>query len=213
MAIAKQMKKIIFWGDGILAGASGFAELLSNHILVHHPRADVKTFVYGAETTLWQDVAKETPLHVIGKAPELVILGLGYADLTAGRSPEEIAHAASGVIHLMLQKTQARICLLSTVSGFLVGKERERCHVLNGLMRGLSAPRVDWVDLEAPVTWFFNEHSQGAGEKHSLHLDAGRLTALGRLFLAHHAFHLIAWPQGLSDARDEGIPTDGPLPF
>jgi hypothetical protein len=207
------MKKIIFWGDGILAGASGFAELLSNHILVHHPKADVKTFVYGGDATVWQDVAKETPLHVIGKAPELVVLGLGYADLAAGRSPEEITQAASGVITLMLQKTQARICLLSTVSGFLVGDGRESCNVLNGRMRELTSPRVDWIDLESPVAWFFSEHSQGAGEKHSLHLDASRLTALGRLFMAHHAFHLIPWPQGLSDAQDEGIPAAGPVPF
>lgn len=207
------MKKIIFWGDGILAGSAGFAELLSNHILVHHPMADVKTYLYGAEATVWQDVSKETPLHVIGKAPDLVVLGLGYADLAAGRSPEEIAKAASVVISLILQKTQARICLLSTVSGFLVGDERERCQALNRLMRELAGPRVDWVDLEPPVAWFFNEHSQGAGEKHSLHLDAHRLTALGRLFMAHHAFHLIAWPQGLSDAVDEGIPAAGPVPF
>ena len=210
------MKRIIFWGDGILAGPSGFAELLSNHILVHHPRADVKTYLYGVEATLWQDVAKETPLHVIGKAPELVVLGLGYADLAAGRSPEEIAQAASGVITLMLQKTQARICLLSTVSGFLVGDAREICQSLNRRMRELSesvGARVDWIDLESPVAWFFNEHSQGAGEKHSLHLDASRLTALGRLFMAHHAFHLIPWPQGLSDAQDEGIPAAGQVPF
>ncbi|MDB5102515.1 MAG: hypothetical protein JWP91_204 [Fibrobacteres bacterium] len=189
------MKKIIFWGDGILAGPSGFAELLSNHIFLHHPRADVSTSVYGGETTIWQDVAKDTALHVIGKAPELVVLGLGYTDLAAARTPDEIAHIAGGVVTLILQKTQAKIRLLSTVSSFLVDEaERERCHALNRQMRDLSGPRVSLIDLESKAEWFYGEHRQGPGEKHSLHLDRNRLTPLGRLFMAHHAFHLIEWP-------------------
>ncbi len=189
------MKKIIFWGDGILAGPSGFAELLSNHIFLHHPRADVSTSLYGGESSAWHDAVKETPLHVIGKAPDLVVLGFGYTDLAAGKTPDEIAQMASGVVTLMLQKTQARICLLSTVSSFLVeDAERERCHGLNRHIRDLSGPRVNLVDLEGRVEWFYGEHRQGPGEKHSLHLDRNRLTPLGRLFMAHHAFHLIAWP-------------------
>jgi hypothetical protein len=189
------VKKIIFWGDGILAGPSGFAELLSNHIFLHHPRADVSTSLYGGESSAWHDAVKETPLHVIGKAPDLVVLGFGYTDLAAGKTPDEIAQMASGVVTLMLQKTQARICLLSTVSSFLVeDAERERCHALNRHMRDLSGPRVNLVDLEGRVEWFYGEHRQGPGEKHSLHLDRNRLTPLGRLFMAHHAFHLIGWP-------------------
>jgi hypothetical protein len=61
-------------------------------------------------------------------------------------------------------------------------------------MRDLSGPRVNLVDLEGRVEWFYGEHRQGPGEKHSLHLDRNRLTPLGRLFMAHHAFHLIGWP-------------------
>ncbi|MDB5051111.1 MAG: hypothetical protein JWO30_4182 [Fibrobacteres bacterium] len=189
------MKKIIFWGDGILAGPSGFAELLSNHIFLHHPRADVSTSLYGGETATWQDAVKETPLHVIGKAPVLVVLGFGYTDLTAGRTPDEIAQSAQGVVTLMLQKTQSRICLLSAVSSFFSEEaDRERCHALNRRLRDLSGPRVSLVDLEGRVEWFLAEHKQGPGEKHSLHLDRNRLTPLGRLFMAHHAFDLITWP-------------------
>jgi hypothetical protein len=204
------MKKIIFWGDGILAGPSGFQELLSKHIFLHHPRADVKSYPYGGETASWQDAVRETPLHVIGKAPDLVVLGFGYTDLAAGRTSVEIVQQASGVITLMLQKTQARICLLSTVSSFLDEEsERERCGLLNSHMRDLTGPRVSWVDLEGRVEWFHNEHRQGPGEKHSLHLDRNRLTPLGRLFMAHHAFHLIEWPDGLA-----GTPgSDQPVPF
>jgi hypothetical protein len=198
------MKKIIFWGDGILAGPSGFAELLSNHIFLHHPKADVSTSFYGGETAAWHDAVKETPLHVIGKAPDLVILGFGYTDLTAGKSPEEIAQAAHGVVTLMLQKSQARVCLLSVVSSFFSEEaDRKRCQTLNRHLRDLQGgPRVQMVDLEGRVEWFLGEHMQGPGEKHSLHLDRNRLTPLGRLFMAHHAFHLISWPE-----------LDAPVPF
>jgi hypothetical protein len=206
------MKKIIFWGDGILAGPSGFAELLSNHIFLHHPRADVKVYPYGGETESWPDVVRDTPLHVIGKAPDLVILGFGYSDLAAGRSNADIVQMASGVITLILQKTQARICLLSTVSSFMDEEsERDRCRVLNRTMRGLTDDsRVRWVDLESRVDWFHSEHLQAPGdEKHSLHLIRNRLTPLGRLYLAHHAFHLIHWPDGLAGAPG----SDQPVPF
>ena len=159
---------------------------------------------------MWQDVAKDTPLHVIGKAPELVVLGLGYTDLAAGRTPEEIAQTAHGVITLVLQKTQARIGLLSTVSAFLEeGSARERSSLLNRRMRESAGPRVSFVDLEGRVERFYSEHRQSPGEKHSLHLDSNRLTPLGRLFMAHHAFHLITWPEALSGSAD----SSGPLPF
>jgi hypothetical protein len=191
------VKKIIFWGDGILAGSNGFAELLLNHIFLHHPRADVATSQYGDESETWQDVAKGTPLHVIGKALDLVVLGFGYSDLSAGRDPEEIAQTARAAVTLMLQKTQSKVCLLATISSFFAEEtERERCQALNRELRGLSGPRVDFVDLEGRVERFLAEHKQGSGEKRSLHLDSSRLTPLGRLFLAHHAFHLIAWPVG-----------------
>jgi hypothetical protein len=191
------MKKIIFWGDGILAGPSGFAELLLNHIFLHHPRANVATSLYGGESETWPAAAKNTPFHVIGKSPDLAVLGFGYADLSEGRSPEEIAPIAQGMITLILQKTQCRISLLSVVSSFFPEPaDREKCHVLNRRLRELAGPRVDFVDLEGRAERFLLEHKQGAGEKRSLHLDSSRLTPLGRLFLAHHAFHLIAWPVG-----------------
>jgi len=191
------MKKIIFCGDGILAGPSGFAELLLNHIFLHHPRANVSTSLYGGESETWQSAAKNTPFHIIGKSPDLAVLGFGYADLSEGRTPEEIASIAQGMINLVLQKTQGRICLLSVVSSFFPEPaDREKCHVLNGRLRELAGPRVDFVDLEGRAERFLLEHKQGSGEKRSLHLDASRLTPLGRLFLAHHAFHLISWPVG-----------------
>lgn len=190
------MKKIIFWGDGLLVGTTGYAELLAHHIFLHHPQANVSTsIIHGATPATWRDVLRDAPLHVIGKAPDLVILGLGGADLSLEKSPEEIAHHAQAALNLMLQKTQCKVVLLSVVSSFFAeDAQREACHSLNHRLRELAVDRITWVDLESQVEIFLNQHRQGLGEKHSLHLDPARLTPFGRLFLAHHAFELISWP-------------------
>jgi hypothetical protein len=191
------VKKIIFWGDGVLAGPYGFAELLLNHIFLHHPRAEVSTSIYGGEAETWQDAARNAPFHVIGKAPDLVLLGFGYSDLAAGRKAGEIESVARGAVALMVQKTQCRVSLLPLIASFFAGEDmREECRAFNRHLRSLAGPRVDYVDLETRVEHFLAEHQMGAGEKHALHMEADRLTPLGRLFLAHHAFHLISWPVG-----------------
>ncbi len=190
------MKKIIFWGDGLLSGTTGYADLLANHIFLHQPQADVTTSIYGGGMATWQDAARETPLHVIGKAPDLVILGFGAADLSSGLSVEEITLEAESVLSLIQKKTHSRISLLSLISSFFeAGVQREACHKVNRRLREFSSDRVEWVDLETRVERFLNLHRQGPGEKHALHLDPARLTPLGRLFLAHHAFHLTSWPE------------------
>jgi hypothetical protein len=189
------VKKIIFWGDGLLAGTTGYADLLAHHLFLHHPKADVSTSIYGGGPVAWQAVVRDTPLHVIGKAPDLVILGFGSTDLAAGVSAENMAQQAQTALTLMLQKTQSRICLLSLISSFLPSEqEREFCHKANLGLRELAGDRVSWIDLDTRVERFLTQHRQSAGEKHSLHLDRERLTPLGKLFLAHHAFHLIPWP-------------------
>jgi hypothetical protein len=189
------VKKIIFWGDGLLAGPTGYAELLAHHIFLHHPQADVSTSFYGDEHATWQDAFSLTPLHVIGKAPDLVVFGFGGTDLSAGKSPEEIRDLAQSALTLILHKTQSRVCLISMISSFFPqGAGREDCHAVNLKLRELATDRVSWVDLESKVEGFLDLHRQGPGEKHALHLDNARLTPLGRLFLAHHAFDLIAWP-------------------
>lgn len=191
----RNVKKIILWGDGVLAGSAGFGDLLVNHIFLHHPRADVSAFVYGGEHAGLQDALRETPLHVIGKAPDLVLLGFGYADLAAGKSPEDMARMFQSACALVLQKTEARVCLLSLIPTFFPDEsEGEKARDLNARLRGLVSQRILFTDLETPVQRFLEEHKRSPGEKRALHLDSARLTTLGRLVLAHHAYQLIPWP-------------------
>src|SRR5688572_8150883 len=42
------VKKIIFWGDALLTGPAGYADLLGNHVFLHHPKADLSLSVVPA---------------------------------------------------------------------------------------------------------------------------------------------------------------------
>lgn len=190
------LKKVILWGDGIVSGAAGFGELLLNHIFLHHPRADVAVSIHGPDQITLSEVLRDIPLHVIGKAPDLAVFGFGYADLAAGREPEEIARLLGASVALVSQKTNARICLISLVPSFFSEEaEREKCRTVNRLVRELASERVRVLDLVSPVENFLEEHKRSPGEKRALHLDHARLTRLGQLFLAHHCYRLVPWPE------------------
>lgn len=196
------MKKIILWGDGILAGPSGFGELLIAHHFLHHPRADVSVSAHGGEQASVDSLVKEAPFHVIGKAPDLVLFGFGYADVAAGRTGAETAKALGTAVSLTLQKTGARICLALLVpSLFPEEREREACRAANAGMRGLASERVTTLDLERPAEGFLAEHRAGSGEKRALHIDTQRLTVQGRLVFAHHCYPLVPWPEVSPDCQ------------
>ena len=195
------MKKIIFWGDGLLAGLHGYGELLENHVFLHHPRADVSMSVLGRDGATLADALREAPLHAIGKDPDLLYLAFGHSDLAAGREPEEVLRGFQDLTALLLQKSHARLCVAGLVPAFFPeGSLRERCRTVNrGLRDAAAATRVSVIDLEAKVESFLREHRESPGDQRALHLDSGRLTPLGQLHLAHHAYRLVSWP-GLQPA-------------
>jgi hypothetical protein len=190
------VKKIIFWGDGPLSGPGGYGELLENHVILHHPRTAVSMSIQGAENILLADALREAPLHAIGKDPHLLYLAFGHADIRAGRGAAEIIRSFQDLTDRILQKTHARVCLSTLIAGFFGGDgERERIRAVNAHLRGLRDPRIGVADLDAEVDAFLREHRQNEGDQHALHLDSARLTALGRLHLAHHAYRLVPWPE------------------
>jgi hypothetical protein len=199
------VKKIIFWGDGPLSGAGGYGELLEDHVILHHPRTAVSMSIQGAENTLLAEALREAPLHAIGKDPDLLYLAFGHADMRAGRTAAEIIQAFRDLTDLILQKTHARICLATLIAGFFSGEgERDCIRAVNAHLRGLRDPRLGVADLDREVDSFLREHRQNEGDQHALHLDSARLTALGRLHLAHHAYRLVPWPEL------EAAPSDRP---
>lgn len=190
------MKKIIFWGDGPLSGPGGYGELLENHVILHHPRTALSMSIQGGENTTLADALREAPLHAIGKDPDLLYLAFGHADIRAGRAAAEIIRSFRDLTDLILQKTHARLCLATLIAGFFAGDgDRDRIRTVNAHLRGLRDPRIGLADLDGEVDAFLREHRQNEGDQHALHLDSARLTALGRLHLAHHAYRLAPWPE------------------
>lgn len=198
------VKKIIFWGDGILSGPSGYGELLENHVFLHHPRAAVSMSIQGRDGSTLAEALREAPLHAIGKDPDLLYLGFGHSDIAAGRTQGEIGRAFQDLIGLVLQKTRTRICLSGLIPGFFSeDEERLRCHAVNRTLLSLGGSpggpvgpgsRVAFLDLESKVEDFLREHRESPGDQRALHLDPSRLTPLGQLFLAHQAYSLAPWP-------------------
>lgn len=190
------MKKIIFWGDGILSGSAGYAGLLENHVFLHHPRAAVTMSIQGKEGSTLSEALREAPLHAIGKDPDLLYLGFGHSDISAGRSPDEIGQTLEDLVGLILQKTRARIAIPYLISSFFSDdEERDRCHFVNRILKGLAGSRVSVLDLDAKVEAFLREHRESPGDQRALHLNSSRLTPLGQLHLAHHAYALTPWPE------------------
>lgn len=194
----------------MLTGPAGYAELLGDHLYLHHPRAELSLSVVPA--TIGEDGAtlagalREAPLHAIGRDPDLLCLGFGPADLKSGRSPEEVLRHIRDLSALVLQKTHAHLVLPLLISSFFPENEdRARARAVNAGLATLSGSRVAVVDLESKVESFLHAHRESEGDQRALHLDTGRLTPLGQLLLAHHAYALVPWP----DLR----PAAQPVPF
>lgn len=200
------MKKIIFWGDGILSGPSGYAELLGNHVFLYHPQADLSLPVLAASANPTIDGAfppsggslaealREAPLHAIGKDPDLLYLGFGYADLDAGHSPVDIIRLYRELVALITQKSRTRLALPLLITAFFSGEDRLRAQTVNQGLLSMASPRLTLLDLDRVVEDFLIAHRESPGDQRALHFDTARLTPLGQLLLAHHAYRLAPWP-------------------
>lgn len=193
------MKKIIFWGDAMLTGPAGYAELLGDHVFLHHPRAELSLSVVpatvGSDGSTLADALREAPLHAIGRDPDLLYLGFGPADLKAGKASEEILRKLRDLADLVLHKTHAHLVLPLLSSNFFLDEEdRVRAQAVNAGLAAMAGTRVAIVDLESPVEAFLQAHLESEGDQRALHQDSSRLTSLGQLLLAHHAYALVPWP-------------------
>ena len=178
---------------------------------MHHPRADLSLASIPATpapgdagSATLAEALREAPLHAIGKDPNLLYLGFGYADLQAGRAPGESARLLQELITLVLQKTHARVVLPLVVSGFFPEGLRENCHAFNRSLKALAGQRVAVLDMEERVEDFLREHRESPGDQRALHVDSARLTPLGQLLLAHYAYALTPWP----DFQEQAILVD-----
>jgi hypothetical protein len=181
------MKKLILIGDGLFQGTSGYKELLEAHLILAYPKFawDIASFTKPDLT--YEKLFDSLPMHVIGKAPEMVLFALGYNDILCGTSPDNIKKSLMDSLTLVLDKTQATVIIANCCSVFFKGNEQHfrRCMEFNQVCHEtLKSQRISIVDLDTATENFLNEHRAGKGEKRSLHHEGPRLTVLGALLVS-----------------------------
>ncbi len=186
------MKKIIFWGDEVFTGSHGFAEILIDYIFLSHPLNQIQTYSYGGEGATWQQVLAQTPLHVISKSPDQILLCLGYNEIQSGKNVEYISIEVHNLLHLILEKTKAEIFVGNLCVDLFAEDKQEQAKQFNQILANINLPRLRLVDLDIPFKNYLQKHRESTGEKRSLHTQWNKLTTLGKLLLAQHFFqHLL----------------------
>jgi len=181
------MKRLIFLGDGLSLGKSGYGELLHSHLILSAPQSSFEFSSFSDDEMTYEKAFTSVPVHVIGKAPVLVLLALGYNDILGGKPIESLKKSLVDTVNLILDKTQASIVLTNLCSAFFQGNSRllDRCREFNQICGEVSnTERITQIDVDTPTTRFLDVHRLGKGEKRSLHMDGPRLTTLGVLLLS-----------------------------
>jgi hypothetical protein len=185
------MKNLVFYGDGLLCPPDGYGEAIIELLVTNRPRAVFKSFHSGEENLSLEAALRGAPA-LIGKAPDLVVLGLGTVDVLHAVSTAESLERLAALIQLLVLKTQARVAVATVCGAFLPLEARPAAHEFNRGLAQLAENRVEIIDLDSAVAAFLEDHRQGAGEKRSLHAHALKLTSTGRVFLSNTAYRLLS---------------------
>lgn len=188
------MKNLVFYGDGLLCPPDGYGENVVDLLVSQNPGAAVQSFHRGETTLTLEAALKGAALHVLGKAPDWVYLGLGTPDFLQSRNPERTRETLDSLLQLILLKTKAKIAFTSVCEAFLPEEnQRESARIYNASLPALVNERVLLIDLNSNVHSFLEKHRQGSGEKRALHVLPLQLTSMGRIFLSHVALKNLPW--------------------
>jgi lysophospholipase L1-like esterase len=188
------LKKIVFYGDGLLCNPDGYGEQIADLLTLRHPETAFQSFHYGETELTLQAARKDAALHVLGKAPDWVYLGLGHPDLLLSTSEATMLGHLDDLLKLILQKTRAHIVLASVCEAFLFEEaQKEAARSYNAKLSSLMDERVLFLDLNSRVNEFLIHHRRGSGEKRALHSSPLKLTSMGRVFLSHAALESLPW--------------------
>ena len=188
------MKNLVFYGDGLLCPPDGYGEAIVDLLVARNPAIAIQSFNPGENGLTLEAALKSTPLHLLGKAPDWVYLGLGHPDLLQSRDPKSMRETLESLLQLILLKTRARIAVTSVLEDFLPeDSQREKARMFNASLSTLTGERVLFLDLNTNVHEFLEKHRQGPGEKRALHALPLQLTSLGRIFLSQLALKNLPW--------------------
>lgn len=189
------LKNLVFFGDGLLCPPEGYGEAVVELLITRHPDAAFKSFHLGDER-LTAEAAQALAPALIGKAPDLTVIGLGAVDMDEGGAPEASLEKLAALVQLLLSKTKTRVAVTTVCAAFLPPTARAAAAEFNAGVRMLpgtfaGGERVSVLDLDAAVDGFLDAHRRGSGEKRSLHASAVRPTSMGRVFLSNTVYALL----------------------
>jgi len=191
-------KRLVLYGDGLICPPDGFGEIFLDHLLMMAPGASWQSSIQGSETLSLKQALSEISLHVIGKAPQQLLLAFGAGEIAMGQAPENLAKYLEEMLHLVTTKTQSQVALLSLPEAFFpVGETRQSAVKYNRILASLAKPGIYHLSINPAIESFLAQHRESLGEKKSLHFAPNRLTTLGKLFLAQTVAK--AWPWPLAD--------------
>ncbi len=191
------MKKLQFLGDGLLGGLSGYGEMLAGLFFLERPESDIVLHSYTSEGMTFQEALRDAPIHVIGKAPDILFLALGYKDMEGEIDLHSVGESAFSLVKLLLQKTSANL-YIANLCPELYSEEtstRARINTFNPILETLRSERIQILDVATPVSAFLAKHRLSPGEQRSIHANSNRLTVLGKLLFSRIVFSklLPAW--------------------
>src|SRR5690606_8846591 len=99
-----------FCGDGLLCPPEGYGEAVVELLVTRRPGAAFKSYHVGEEQ-LTAVAALPVAPALIGKAPDLVVIGLGTADMAQELAPEASLEKLGALLQVLLLKTQTRVAL------------------------------------------------------------------------------------------------------
>jgi hypothetical protein len=181
------LHKLIFIGDTLFQGQSGYQELLISQLVLFDPRSALDVLTFPGPGAAFHEILKQAPMHIIGKSPDLVLIAAGYSDVMGESALLEIKERLDSVFNLLKDKTNAEILSVNLCTAFFKGDpiRLARCEFINAILgcyQGFSRYRL--VDADAQAAKFLEAHHSSTGMKVALHKEGPVLTGLGALLLA-----------------------------
>ncbi len=181
------MKNLLLFGDGVLFGPDGFGDYLIAQFFLAQPAAVYTFNCHGRDELCWDEALEMAPFHILGRAPQGIVLGLGHSDIHLLRPMDQVFCDLSALLDLIVGKSQATIYLCQVCPSLFAGDEEklERVSAYNSRLVEKQNSRIKLMRFSDAVEDFLSQHRKGRGEKHSIHSQWNRLTILGRILFAN----------------------------
>jgi len=180
------MVKMVFAGDSILTGENGYYPLVEAKILLDNPATGFLLDCIRKDCDTYEQIFSQSSAVIIGRAPRHLFLSLGMQDIYSSAASLDILKSARDALKLLKDKSGASIFITNIASALITtDKFYSKCREFNsGLSTICNELDINLINLDAQVKIFLDQHSNGSGEKRSLHKNGPELYPIGQMLMA-----------------------------